>query len=214
MKRAVIFANGKMENPPPFIDEILSDDLIIAADGGTLHCKALRIKPNVIIGDFDSLAPNDVSSYQQAGVEIVPYPTHKDETDLELALKYALTHEVTQTYIIGALGNRWDMTVSNILLGAQGEFSQLSIHLLDGLDELIILRGNHHYDIDGRSGDTLSLVPLGGDAHRITTHGLVYPLANETLFFGSSRGVSNTIISDRAQVIIEEGVLLLCLSHN
>ena len=150
---------------------------------------------------------------KEAGVEIIQYPTHKDETDLELALQYASNHEITQVYIIGALGNRWDMTLANILLAVNIKFSQLSIRLLDGTDELAILRGEGQFEINGRSGDTLSLVPLGGDVCGITTHGLEYPLADETLYFGSSRGVSNIIISDQARVIIKQGILLLCSSY-
>jgi thiamine pyrophosphokinase len=167
----------------------------------------------VIIGDFDSLGAADISSYQQAGIETIQYPTHKDETDLELALLYAINHEVTHVFIIGALGDRWDMTLANILLAVHIRFSQLSIRLLDGFDELAILRGEGQMDITDRPGDTLSLIPLCGDASGITTHGLVYPLTDETLYFGSSRGVSNIILSDQAQVIIKAGILLLCLSN-
>jgi thiamine pyrophosphokinase len=213
MKRAIIFANGRMDVPPPFIKNLQPDDLIIAADGGTLHCKFLGITPNVIVGDFDSLSTNDISSYQQAGTETVQYPTHKDETDLELALLYALNHDVTHVYIIGGLGNRWDMTLANILLAVHIKFSQLSIRLLDSADELAILRGEGQVDINNRSGETLSLIPVGGDVRGIITHGLVYPLADETLYFGSSRGVSNVIISDHARVIIKSGILLLCISN-
>ncbi len=116
MKRAIIFANGRMESPPPITKSVLPSDLIIAADGGSLHCKTLGIIPNVIIGDFDSIGTKDISPYKEVGVEIVQHPTHKDETDLELALQYAVNHGVTKVHIIGALGNRWDMTLSNILL--------------------------------------------------------------------------------------------------
>ena len=212
MKRAILFANGKMDSPPPIIKEILPSDLIIAADGGTRHCKTLGIIPNLVIGDLDSLGPTDISSYQQAGVEIVQYPTHKDETDLELALQFAVNHQVTRAYIIGALGDRWDMTVSNILLAVHSKFSELSIRLVEGLDELAILRGNDQFDILGRAGDTVSLLPLGGDAQGITTHGLEYPLVDETLYFGSSRGVSNCVTSDQARVLVKQGILLLCIS--
>lgn len=213
MKRAIIFANGKMESPPPIIKSILPSDLIIAADGGSLHCKRLGIIPNVIVGDFDSIGAQDMSAYTQAGAEIIQHPTHKDETDLELALLYALNHEITEVHIIGALGNRWDMTLSNILLAVNSKFAQLSIRLLNGLDELAILRGEGQFEIIGRPGDTLSLVPLGGDVSEITTQGLEYPLADETLYFGTSRGVSNIIIRDQARVTIKEGILLLCMSN-
>ncbi len=214
MKRAIIFANGRMDLKPPILENLHPDDLIIAADGGTHHCKSIGITPNVIIGDFDSVDPNEFIYYQQAGIETVRYPTHKDETDLELALVFALNHRVTHVYIIGALGNRWDMTIANVLLAVHIRFSQLSIRLLDGLDEFVVLRGEGHVDINDRPGDTLSLIPIGGDAHGIITHGLVYPLADETLYFGSSRGVSNVIISNQAQVIIRAGILLVCISCN
>ena len=209
MKRAIIFANGRMEAPPPIIKNINSSDLIIAADGGTHHCKSLGITPNVIIGDFDSLDPKDVTIYQQAGVEIIQYPAHKDETDLELALQLALKNEVTHVFIIGALGDRWDMTIANVLLAAHPEFSQLTIRLLDGSQELTILRGEGQIDIAGRPGSILSLIPIAGDAHGITTHGLEYPLNNETLYFGTSRGVSNVFLHAHAKVIIREGILLI-----
>lgn len=212
MKRAIIFANGRMDVPPPIVEDIHPDDLVIAADGGTYHCKSLGITPNVIIGDFDSLGTTDIRPYREAGIEIKQYPTHKDETDLELALLSASNHNATHVYIIGALGNRWDMTISNILLAVHIKFSHLAIRLLDGLDELVILRGEGQLDINNRPADTLSLIPVGGDAHGITTHGLVYPLADETLYFGSSRGVSNIILSDQARVMIKTGILLITIS--
>jgi thiamine pyrophosphokinase len=212
MNRAIIFVNGKMDIAPPILNDIHPSDLIIAADGGTQHCKSLGITPNVIIGDFDSLGAADIRSYQQAGIETAQYPTHKDETDLELALLFAANHDATHVFIIGGLGSRWDMTLANILLAVHIRFSQLSIRLLDGSDELAIIRGEGQMDINDRPGNTLSLIPLGGDVTGITTHGLVYPLADETLYFGSSRGVSNVIISDQARVIIKAGILLIAIS--
>ena len=211
MKRAVIFANGRMETPPPFIRDINESDLIIAADGGTQHCKSLGITPNVIIGDLDSTDSNDLATYQQAGVKIIQHPSHKDETDLELALLLTLQFEILQVYVIGALGARWDMTIANVLLLANPKFSRLSIHLLDGSQELIILRGNDQLKIKGKAGALISLLPIAGDVLGITTHGLEYPLNHETLYFGATRGVSNIFTNDHAELSVTEGILLICL---
>lgn len=213
MPRAIIFANGRLEDPPPIVREISPSDLVIAADGGTLHCKLLGITPNVIIGDFDSLDSKDITMYQQAGVRFIQYPTHKDETDLELALQLTLKHKITNVFIIGALGARWDMTITNVLLAAQPAFSQLAISLLDGSQELVILRGKDQIDISGKPGSIISLIPIAGDAHGITTLGLEYPLNDETLYFGTSRGVSNVFLQNHAQVIIREGILLICFTN-
>ncbi len=211
MKRAVIFANGRMEAPPPFIKDINASDLIIAADGGTQHCKSLAITPNVIIGDLDSIDSNDLAIYQQAGVKIIQHPSHKDETDLELALWLTLKYEIMQVYVIGALGARWDMTIANVLLLANPKFSRLSIHLLDGSQELIILGGKGQHKIKGKPGALISLIPITGDVFGITTQGLEYPLNNETLYFGATRGVSNVFTSDLAELTVTEGILLICL---
>jgi thiamine pyrophosphokinase len=165
-----------MDIPPEIIKSLHSSDLIIAADGGTHHCESLGITPNVIIGDFDSLDSSKIIDYRQAGVEIIQYPIQKDETDLELVLEYTLKQGVTEIFIIGALGARWDMTLANILLTAHPKFSSSKIRLLDGSQELVLLRGREQIDIQGRPGYLLSLIPLAGDAHGITTHGLEYPL--------------------------------------
>jgi thiamine pyrophosphokinase len=213
MKRAIIFANGSMTVPPPIIDELDASDLIIAADGGTRHCKALGIKPNVIVGDFDSLGHDEVSTYESQGVEMIKFPRDKNETDLELALQYASTQAVSQVFILAALGNRWDMTVANILLAANSKFSHMAILLLDGMQELSILQGKGQFDIDDKKGAILSLIPIGSDALGVTTHGLEYPLSDESLFFSSPRGVSNVILDNHAYVRIKQGSLLVCISR-
>lgn len=88
--RAVIFANGVLNNLQDIHNIILPDDLIIAADGGMTHCRALGIKPSIVIGDLDSLDPDYLKSFQTSGTEIISYPINKDQTDLELALRKAL----------------------------------------------------------------------------------------------------------------------------
>lgn len=213
MKRAIIFANGRMQDPPDILSKRQPSDLIIAADGGTHHCKSLGITPNIIIGDFDSLDPKEVITYQQAGVEIYQYPIRKDETDLELVLQFTMKQEISELYIIGALGERWDMTVANILLMAHPMFTRLKIRLLDGSQELVLLRGEDQIELHGQPGFQLSLIPLAGDAHGITTHGLEYSLNDESLYFASTRGVSNVFLHDHAQVIVKEGVLLCILNR-
>lgn len=212
MKRAIIFANGRMEKLPKIVADIQASDLLIAADGGIHHCKSLGIQPHVIIGDLDSMDPNEVTAYREAGVNVIQFPAHKDETDLELALQFALKHEVAEVIILGGLGARWDMTIANILLIAHPMFTRLKIRLLDGTQELVLLRAGKRSNIQGQPGDTISLIPLAGDARGIITHGLEYPLMDETLQFGSSRGVSNVFIQEHAQIFFREGLLLCILS--
>jgi thiamine pyrophosphokinase len=210
MPRAIIFANGWMNLPSGFLNSFDGSDFIIAADGGAKHCDSLGITPDVIIGDFDSLESERLSSYQQNGVEVKKYPTSKDDTDLELALKLAIERGYEEVFVIAALGDRWDMSIANILLLAKPAISKLNIHLLDGSKELFLIRGECQIEIQSIVGSRLSLLPLAGDASGITTRGLEYPLENETLYFGSSRGVSNVFIQNSALIKVRKG-LLLCI---
>lgn len=213
MHRAIIVANGWMEPSPHLRSELQPGSFVIAADGGAHNCQALGVQPNVIIGDLDSLEPQQVTDYRQAGVEIIQHPTHKDETDLELALYHARSLGVSQVTILGALGKRWDMTIANLLLAAHPAFNQISIKMIDGDQEVILLPPQVETTLQGKPGETLSLIPIRGDVTGVVTRGLEYPLSGETLKFGTARGVSNVFVSDQASVFYQDGLLLCVLTR-
>jgi len=213
MNRAVIFANGMVEEIEGIISNLKPIDIVIAADGGSRHCKSLGLQPDVIIGDLDSMETAEVTAYNDAGVEIIQYPTHKDETDLELALQFAADRGISEVYILGALGARWDMTLANILLLTHPGFQSFLIRLFDGYQELAILRPGKSTKIHALPGDTISLIPIAGDVQGIFTQGLEYPLNDETLHFGSSRGVSNVFTQDFAEIRWKNGLLLIVVTR-
>lgn len=205
--RAVIFANGRLSLPVRIDDQ----DLLIAADGGSLHCIELGLVPEVVVGDLDSLSDEDLSKLKNHGAKIIRYPTHKDFTDLELALQHALELGAHEILIYGALGNRWDQTVANLLLA--GAYPAAQIRLVDGSQEISYIHSGESRILEGYPGDTVSLIPVGGAAVGITTDGLEYPLRNETLGFGETRGVSNVLLGERAEIMLDKGMLVCVLQH-
>ncbi|MFM8320784.1 MAG: thiamine diphosphokinase [Chloroflexota bacterium] len=209
--RTIIFANGWMGQPPQLEPAISSEDLIIAADGGALHCLELGLRPAVVIGDLDSVPAEALERLQAQGAEILRYPTRKDYTDLELALQYAREHGLRQVLLAAALGRRWDMTLANLLLPAA--LPEIEVRLVDGPQEIFLVRPGAEVEIAGRLGDTVSLIPLAGDTHGVTTRGLEYPLHAETLLFGGTRGVSNVLLGEPAGVQIETGMLICVVIH-
>jgi thiamine pyrophosphokinase len=211
--RAVIFANGDLEYPQAAREVIRKNDLIVAADGGTHHCLALGLTPHVIIGDFDSLEEEILTRLEKQGVEIIRHPAQKDHNDLELALRLVLERGFDEALVMAALGSRWDQTLANVLLPATTSLESLHIHMVDGPQEIVLLRAGDQLQIEGETGDTLSLIPLGGDALGITTQGLEYPLNGGALKFGSSRGISNVMLSHEASIKLEKGLLLCVVIH-
>jgi len=211
--QAVIVANGEMHIPPHISSLLQVSTLIIAADGGVNKCKLLGIDPHIIIGDLDSIHPGELYAYRAKGIELIQYPPRKDETDLELALHYALNRGIKDIVILGGLGARWDMSIANILLLAHPGFDQLNIRLLDGSQELMLIRPGVKLTLPSVKGDTVSLIPLAGDALGITTYGLEYPLNNSDLKFGASRGVSNVAVLEPVEITLQGGLLFCIVTH-
>jgi thiamine pyrophosphokinase len=212
-KRAVIFANGELDSSSDAQRELLPNSLIIAADGGGKHCLDLGIVPDLVVGDLDSLDPLIVAQFQAAGAEVIRYPERKDYTDLELALQYALERGAQEVVILAALGKRWDQTLANLLLPAAPGLNAIIIRLVDGPQEIQLLRPMGKTLLSGQPGDTISLIPLSGDACGITTQGLEYPLENGVLHFGSTRGVSNVLLGEMATISLTKGLLMCVTIH-
>lgn len=209
--RAVIFANGTFEEPEQARDMLRADDLIIAVDGGTLYAWEVGVDPGLVVGDLDSLTAEEQQRLESSGVEVSDFPARKDQTDLELALHRAVSEGVSGILIFGALGGRLDQTIANLLLLTLPELSGVDLRIVDGNQEAFVVHDEAL--IEGQPGDTVSLIPLGGDAVGITSGGLEWALDDDRLHYGSTRGVSNVLTVEEASVGVRQGLLLCVVTH-
>ncbi len=204
-----VFANGPYQAKlDPVIFTEKKGDLVIAADGGAGHCRQLNITPHIVVGDLDSLAPAHIEEYIQAGVEIIDYPRRKNETDLELAIDLAMAKGADEVILFGALGGRWDMSMSNVMLAASKKYSQMIISLANADCRMHIVHGGATLLLNGEGGQIVSLIAMSTDVQGVTIRGFEYPLDNEPLPFGSSRGVSNLLEETTGSITLERGTLL------
>lgn len=209
--RAVIFANGEMHDREAVLAALEPDDRLIAADGGMRHVRELGLTPGWIIGDLDSLGQIDIEPLQAAGVEIIRHPRRKDQTDLELAMHHAIKLGADEIVAFGAFGLRWDHSLANLLLCFHPDLLNIRCTFVDGSQRVFAAR--EVTDIQGRPGDIVSLIPVGGDAEGVTTGGLEYSLQDGTLSLGSTLGVSNVIVRAPARVEVRKGRVLVVVSH-
>lgn len=212
VKRAIIFANGEMSKWPVHYVLHPENDIIIAADGGGNLCHRWGVYPHVLIGDLDSISPALLARYEAKQINIIRHPSCKDESDLELALRHAHQYGVDQIDILGALGHRWDMTISNVMLLTARFLSKTRTRLLDGHETLLLLRERQTEVFYGKIGDGLSLIPLT-TTKGVTINGFHYPLNCATLEAGTTQGISNIFTKPTAQVTIHSGFLLAIHSH-
>jgi len=207
--KTIIFANGEFKSPLQPL-EFQDDDQIIAADGGSQHCLSLGIQPGVLIGDMDSTDPAQVDKWREEGVEIIQYPEEKDQTDLELAILLAQDRGARKIVVHGATGGRLDMTIGNLSLLAHPDLKTPTT-LINGAEEVHLLHAGEMLTLVGKSEELISLLPIQPGTSIVTTIGLKYPLKNEPLVYGLSRGISNQLTGNRGTVHLESG--LLCVVH-
>ncbi len=183
-----------------------SPDLVIAADSGVGHALALDLAPDVVVGDLDSADPADVERAAAGGARVDRHPADKDMTDLELALRAARDLGAGSVTVLGAGGGRLDHLLANVMLVAHDAFAALAIDVVAGDAVVTVVRGTR--TLDGPVGSVVTLLPVGGIAHGVSTTGLRWALAGDDLVPASTRGVSNELADPPATVTVTRGVVL------
>lgn len=200
MKTCYIFSAVEMKNNFPKPDK---DDLIIAADAGYLNVQKAGLRPDVIIGDFDS------SEKPSTDTPIETFPVLKDDTDTMLAIKYGFNSGYKRFAIYGGLGGeRTDHTIANIQ-----SLAYIADHggegFLVGENESFALIKNSSITLHSEKGKTLSVFAYGGIAEGISIKGAVYETDNLTLTPFFPLGVSNKFKENTATVGVKKGCILI-----
>ena len=202
-QRVIVFAGGDLRTAP----SPDSTALVIAADSGYDHAITLGHTVDLLIGDLDSLSEEGLAHAESTGVEIRPHPASKDATDLELALDVALEHGAVVDLYGGEAG-RIDHLIGVALELTQSKWvgAELRWHT-EGATVQPLLDGGHVHP-DAPLGTTVSLIVVT-DSVGVTTQGLKWPLADDDLERGTSRGVSNEIERLPASVSLDSGAILV-----
>jgi thiamine pyrophosphokinase len=202
---ALVFAGGDAPDPGDLPASAV-DALVIAADSGLDHARALGVAVDLVVGDLDSVDPAALDAAVAAGTTVEQHPVAKDATDLELALDAALDRGATSVHVIGIGGGRFDHLLGNVLLLGSSRYEAARVDARIGDSRITVV--HDRATLDGAPGGLCSLLPLGGPALGVRTDGLRFPLRRETLPAGTTRGVSNEFLGARAEVSLEDGVLL------
>ena len=182
-------------------------DFVICADRGMSHALKLEIKPDLIVGDFDSGSEEDLAYYRNQDIPVEVFNPHKDETDTELAIKRAVERGATSITVYGGVGTRLDHSLGNVQLLYPLLKAGIKAKLMNPYNVVQLV--DHYIMLQGKVGDLVSLIPFAGTVHGITTQNLGYPLEKDDLRIGSSLGVSNYMSQNQAEVWVEDGILIV-----
>lgn len=221
VKHIFIITGGRVDIPwlracfPAWLKKE-EESVVIAADRGLLYAKEAGLCVDKALGDFDSLPGKVLWEYQEKGIEIRGYPPEKDYTDTHLALLWALEERADKVTILGGIGSRFDHSLANIGLlslllekGVRGE-------IVDEHNRILMMDREHTGTLRLKRSEErrefISLIPYTQEVTGICLSGFRYPLQEETLAIGASRGISNELVKEAGAIRLKEGILLVIRS--
>ena len=209
--RCVIVGAAAIANYEKIKTYLKADDFFVFCDGGLSHAAALRVTPNLIVGDFDSHPCPDPAT----SAEIIKLPREKDDTDSFFAVKEAVRRGFKDLLLLGVIRQRFDHSMVNISILLYLKKLGLSALLLDDYSEMEVIGGDLE-DRDNRSAaipdsfSYFSLLCIAGDVSNVTIRNAKFPLEKGSIKSDYQYATSNEVIPGKtAQVSVENGYILL-----
>lgn len=215
--KVLIITGGNIQSDfaLPFL-ETLHPDYILGVDRGLQFCYEHQIRPDYIVGDFDSL-PGEILTWfkENTQIPIREYNPVKDATDTMIALEKALEQNCTEIWILGATGTRLDHVFANIHILKNAWKAGVTAHLVDQNNRITLpAQKQFVLEKEKQHGRYVSFFSLEDEVQGLTLRGFRYPLDNYCLKNCTSLGVSNEITEEYAYVSWEEGILLMIQSKD
>ncbi len=214
MKNALVIGSGNIRNYQNIINKLQGDeyDYVICCDGGARHLKKLKLEPDYIVGDLDSIYEGVYNLYKDDCI-VEKYEEEKDETDGHLGIKKALELKCKKiTFIGGSVGERLDHTLCNLNLGIYTITNNCDMKIVDESNIVYIVA--EKLEIKNKKGSNCSIIPITLKLEGVKTEGLKYKLDRDTVYIGESKTISNVIVEDSAYISLEKGIAFVILSED
>ena len=180
-------------------------DTVIAADGGWRWCRSAGLTPDLLLGDFDSLG------YIPKGLRVAQFSSHKDKSDMELALDRARSMRYDEVYVYGGLGRRLDHTLANLQLFALFSEKGLFVTAVDEDTSVVFITGPDTFEMPAVEAGTVSVFSMNDRAEGVFERGLAYELDDAVLTNRTSLGLSNELIGEAVMIGVEKGTIAIFL---
>lgn len=206
-KRAVVFSAVPVESE--MAAYVQPGDFIVACDAGYRNAAKLGVRPDLIVGDFDS-APQP-----ETDRETIVLPHVKDDTDTQFAARWLVEHGYEEVTLLGALGgSRIEHMFANVSTGLFLAMHSIKTILADARSEMHYLLPGKELVLERKDWMYLSVFALGAPMTGVTLQGVYYPLENATLSeLDYPLGTSNEFVEPVAHLQCAGGHGLVVLTR-
>ena len=182
---------------------------ILGIDAGVPATEAAGYKPDMVLGDFDSVTDEDRKRIIDQYPERVLLDPVKDDTDMEAAIRFILRKNPSKITILGGTGSRMDHTMTNLRLLVIAAGAGVPAVLLDTTNRIRVLTGSVTLKREDLFGTYVSLLPVEGEVRGITLRGFRYGLSDAALYPFSSLGISNELTGEEGEILFSGGMLYM-----
>ena len=210
-KKTVIVSGGMLEED--FVLTILKSEeteFVIGVDKGLEFLYKHEIKPDYIVGDFDSVSRELVDYYrEELNVPIREFNPVKDASDTEIALRLCLGLNRKSILILGGTGNRIDHLWANVQCLQIALQAGADARIVDSHNQIRLLDSDITLKKSEAFGPYFSLFPLEMPVDELSIRGAKYPLQNHFLKPSDSLCVSNEFAEDEVTISFVYGKVIL-----
>ncbi len=210
--KVIIISGGNPPSKELLIKEITEDSFLIGADSGANCLYCYNIKPDLLVGDFDSIDENVLDYFKKNNCIIDVYPTEKDFTDTEIAVRKAISMKPNEIVLLGCTGSRVDHLLGNIGMLKICLVNSINACIKDGNNNIRLIDSST--SLDGVVGETFSVQSYGDEIIGLTIEGAKYPLDNYNLKIGQSISISNEFAGPRVELKFKSGTLMIILASD
>lgn len=209
--RVVIIGGGDAPSEK-LIERYLGENSItIAADSGADILYSYGIKPDYLLGDFDSIASH-VLEEMKSYCNIINFPIDKDYTDSDLALQKAHELGASEVVFLGCTGKRLDHFLGNIYVLYRALKLGIKAYIVDEYNVIYLV--DRPITLEGNEGEGFSLLSYFENVEGLTIKGARYPLENFDLSIDNNLTLSNKFKENRVEIEFKKGVLMVMLSKD
>lgn len=212
--KGILIGSGNYFASEKFLIEKEDADILIAVDGGMDYYLELNIKPDVLIGDLDSISKDGIKKLEKENNKIIikKHPIEKDSTDMELALDYLIHNNCTEVVIFGGTGLRLDHTLGNIYLLNKLVEKNIRGKIIDRNNTITIIED--YYEVNKELGKYVTIIPITEKGAIVSLKGFKYDLDKYNMRFGSTIGISNKLVQDPGYIKVDDGKIILFVSKD
>ena len=214
--KTLIVTGGNL-NKGFLIDTIekINFETIIAVDNGLKLLNEINIKPNHIVGDFDTVNKEILDIYaNDDSMKIHKFNPIKDNTDTDIAIRLAVELKSDEIIILGGIGTRIDHVLGNIQVLKYALNNNVKCTIIDENNEIELINKTTILNKKDTDKKYISLIPLTEKVENINLKGFKYDLKNGELTIGSSLGISNEIEEEQAIIELDKGILIMIFSKD